>query len=133
MKKIVIVEDDINILSSLTAKFSSFGYEVIAYRGIESINEILDSIKINDISFIILDLILPKIDGFDLLKKIKENMDDIIAPVFVFSDVSDEDIRTRCDFIGADYFIIKQDLHIDEFVKKVLKIISNNNKNKYDH
>ena len=127
MKKIVIVEDDINIMSALRANFSSLGYDVIGFDGSEAIGNIIESIQINVVNFIVLDLILPVVDGFELLREIKTKGEDIKSLVFVFSDVSDEDIKSRCDNIGADYFLLKEDFSPSEFVDKVVKILKNRN------
>src|SRR3989339_1623289 len=48
------------------------------------------------------------------------------TPVFVFADFSSDNIRRHCVDLGADYFFVKTDFIIDDFVTKVKKIIDNN-------
>jgi len=127
-KKIYIIEDDVNILYSLQAQFSADGFKVKTDVGIDDILEIENKIKMYRADFIILDLILPKFDGFDLLRKLKSLDETKNIPIFVFTNLSDKDSKTRGLDLGADYFFIKDDFSIDGFVSKVKRIIKNTNK-----
>ena len=95
-KKIFIIEDDVNTLSALQAQFSAKGMEVITNNGMGEIRGILQEISKDRPDYIILDLILPQIDGFELLGSIKSKKEEISTPVFIFTDLSDEDSRARC-------------------------------------
>ena len=124
-KKILIIEDDANLMHSLGAQFRVGGFEVIFNDGTDFINNLIHKIKTDQPDFIILDLILPNINGFELLNKIKSDEDIFIIPIFVFSDMSDADVQVRCHNLGADYYFLKENLNIDEFANKVTKIIAN--------
>lgn len=130
MKKVLIVEDDSLILFGLKAKFSSLGFEAIAVDGTQEIKDIILKIKRDRPDFLILDLILPRIEGFDLLKEIKSEMLGWKMPVFIFSNLVDKESRSRCDNLGADFYFVKTDFNIDEFVEKVIKITDNLGLNK---
>lgn len=123
--RIYIIEDDINILSGLSAKFHVSGFEVKGHSGDSSMENIITDIKLYQPQYIILDLILPKVDGFKLLHEIKAS--DILnnIPVIIFTDFSENDFKTRSLRIGADYFFVKTDFQIDEFVSKIMQIIKN--------
>lgn len=127
-KKILIIEDEINIMHGLGAKFRVEGFEVSLDAGTDFIGSLIARIKIDKPDFIILDLILPNIDGFELLNRIKSDEDIFVIPVFVFSDMSEADVRARCHNLGADYYFLKEELNIDDFVAKVKKIIQNRDK-----
>ena len=127
-KKIYIIEDNANILYSLQAKFSADGFKIKTDVGTDDILEIENRIKMYMPDFIILDLILPNFDGFDLLKKLKSLDKTKDMPIFVFTNLSDKDSRVRGLDLGADHFFIKNDFSIDEFVGKVKKIIKNREK-----
>ena len=127
-KKIFIIEDDFNVLSSLEAKFRIAGIEVQASDGMEEIINILQKIIQYKPNYIILDLILPYIDGFELLSAIKANEYEHRTPVIVFTDLSDEDSQVRCEKLGANYYFVKNELNVDDFVKKIKKIIANREK-----
>ena len=128
--KIYIIEDDANILSGLTANLRCLGYEIGCDSGNESMENVLTNLKVHQPNYIILDLILPKIDGFKLLHRIKADEAFCKCPVIVFTDFSESDFKTRSLKIGADYFFVKTDFRIDEFVEKVNKIINNRKKNR---
>lgn len=124
-KKLFIIEDDITLLSSLQAKFSIEGFNVIVHNGATEVHEIIKLLKTAQPDLIILDLILPKVDGFELLGNIKatENINNI--PVFVFSNLSDSDSKEKCKKLGADQYFVKSDFNIDQFIEKIKKIITN--------
>lgn len=124
-KKIFIVEDDVNILYSLEANFSAEGLDVETSEGEEEMEELLENIRDFAPDYVILDVILPKLDGFEVIKKIKEDDELIDLPIFVFSDISDEDSRSRSLEIGADYFFPKDEFDTYEFTEKVKKIMAN--------
>jgi DNA-binding response OmpR family regulator len=124
-KKIFIIEDDSNILYSLEASFSAEGLEVMTSEGDEEMDEIMENIGDFAPDYLILDVILPKLDGFEIIKKIKEDGDMADLPIFVFSDISDEDSRSRSLEMGADYFFPKEDFDAYEFAEKVKKIMAN--------
>ena len=112
----------------MQAKFSADGFKVTTDAGIDDILVIENRIKMSMPDFIILDLILPNFDGFDLLKKLKSLDETKDMPIFVFTNLSDKDSRARGLDLGADYFFIKDEFSIDGFVDKVKKIINNREK-----
>ena len=124
-KKIFIVEDDVNILYSLEANFSAEGLDVETSEGEEEMDELMENIRDFGPDYVILDVILPKLDGFEIIKKIKEDSELSDLPIFVFSDISDEDSRSRSLEIGADYFFPKDEFDTYEFTEKVKKIMAN--------
>lgn len=125
-KKIFIVEDDANILYGLEANFSAEGLDVETSEGEEEADELMENIRDFGPDYIILDVILPKLDGFDLVKKIKEDDELPDTQIFIFSDISDEDSRSRSLEMGADYFFPKDEFDTYEFTEKVKKIMANN-------
>ncbi|MDP2766786.1 MAG: response regulator, partial [Candidatus Methanoperedens sp.] len=82
-KKILIIEDDVNILYGLQAKLSVEGFSVKAEAGDSGIEEILFKIKFFKPDYVILDLMLPMIDGFDVLSAIKADNEISGIPVFI--------------------------------------------------
>jgi len=128
-KKIFIIEDDANILYGLESQFVADEYVVETSDGDEEIGELLDRLRNFSPDYIILDLILPKIDGFDVIKKIKADDELNDRQIFIFTDLSDEDTRQRSLTVGVDYVFFKDEFETFEFSEKVKKIISNQGKN----
>ena len=124
-KKIFIVEDDAAILYGLESHFSSEGFDTETSIGDEDVEEIVGKIKDFGTEYLILDLILPKVDGFEIVKKIKEDEELADLPIFIFTDLSDEDSKSRSLKMGVDYYFIKEEFETYEFAEKIVKIINN--------
>jgi DNA-binding response OmpR family regulator len=124
-KKIFIVEDDANLLYGLESQFVGAGFEVEVSEANEEVDEMINNIKEFNPHYIVLDLILPKIDGFELVKRIKEDDELSEKEIFIFTDLSEEDSRSRSLEIGADYVFFKENFDTFEFAEKVIKIIAN--------
>jgi len=127
-KKIYIVEDDADLLYDLESQFTADGFEIETSYGDEEPEELVNNIEQFEADYIILDLILPKVDGFDLIKRVKTS--DVLSakPVFVFTDLSDEDSKARSMDLGAEYIFFKNDFDSFDFSEKVKKIIANKEK-----
>lgn len=123
---VFIIEDDINISKGLQNQLNLKGFSSEMNRGGETeIEDLIMEIKKVDAEIVILDLILPKLDGFEIIKAIRA--DDEIADIyiFVFTDVSDEDSRARGLSIGANQYFLKDDFSVEEFAEKVKRIMEN--------
>lgn len=129
-KKILIIEDDANLLYGLQAKFSLAGFNVEINSGNVEITEIMSDIKKFKPDYIILDLLLPKVDGFDILNKLKADKETADLPVFIFTNLSDKDSKEKGVNLNVAHYFIKGDFSIDDFVEKIMKIIKNKEKMK---
>lgn len=100
--KIILVEDDINLGFLLVDFLENNGFEVKLYRdGLSG----LAGFKSNDFDFCILDLMLPKMDGFTLAEKIKEMNSEV--PVIILSARSMKDDKIKGFRLGIDDYITK--------------------------
>lgn len=117
MKKIFIIEDEQSLREILAERLKDAGFEIeVAIDGAEA----LDKLKTITPDVILLDIILPKIDGFTVLEKIKEDLRIREIPVIVLSNLGqDTDIKRALDMGAVDYFIKAQHslLEIVELVK----------------
>lgn len=127
-KRIYIIEDDADLLYDLESQFSADNFETEVSYGDEELFELIQAIEDFAPDYIVLDLILPKIDGFDLLKTIKESPDLVNKPIFVFTDLSEEDNKARSLSLGADYVFFRNTFDAFEFAEKVKKIVKNKEK-----
>ena len=126
-KKVLIIEDDANLLYGLLAKFRVAGFEAITDEGADKAIA-MEKIKVQKPDYIILDIVLPKINGFNLLSEIKASHEISKIPIFIFTNLSDQESRQKGAELGADFYLIKADLNLDEFVDKFKKIIKNKEK-----
>jgi two-component system, OmpR family, response regulator ChvI len=117
MTTLALVDDDENILTSLKVFFESEGYQVRAYHdGVTA----LQALSENPPDLAILDVKMPKMDGIELLKRLRQTSN---LPV-IFLTSKDEEIDEVIGFnIGADDFIRKPTSNrlISERVKAVLR------------
>ncbi len=127
-KKIFIIEDDANLLYGLESQFAADEFEVATATGAEELEELMETLRDFEPDSIILDLILPKIDGFEIIKKLKSDDELNDKQIFIFTDLSDEDSRQRSLQLGADYIFFKDDFDTFEFAEKVKRIIAVNKK-----
>lgn len=124
-KKIFILEDDTDILYGLSAQLGADDFVVETSEGEEEAGILLDNIRDFAPDYVILDLILPKLDGFEILKSIKEDPELSDVPVIIFTDLSDEDGKQRSLGLGADQYFLKDEFDVYNFSQKIKKIIEN--------
>jgi DNA-binding response OmpR family regulator len=120
MRKVLIIEDDNFLLDLEATKLKSEGYEVIsASNGEEGMERIYDE----GVDLVLLDLLLPKVDGFEILKKIKEDDKLKKIPVIIFSNLSDSKDIDRAKEMGAMDFMVKSNFTLDELAQHINKIL----------
>ena len=115
-KKIFIIEDEKSLQEALAARLKKDGFETeAAFDGAEA----LEKLKTLTPDVILLDIILPKMDGFAVLEKIKEDIRIKDIPVIVLSNLGqDTDIKRALDMGAADYFVKAQ-----HSIAEILKLI----------
>lgn len=115
---ILIAEDDKSMSKALELKLKKSGFNVsVAYDGEEAIKKISES----KFSLILLDLIMPKLDGFSVLEEIKAKK--ISSKVIVTSNLSQEEDVKRAKELGAVDYLVKSDTTIKEIVEKVSSLV----------
>lgn len=116
MSNILIVEDEDFLVKALEDNLSSEGYGVeVAKNGEEAI----EKIKKNKPDLILLDILMPKSDGFYVLDKVDSNPEWKLIPVIVLSNLGEDMIIKRALEMGADDYFIKSQHPIQEVVEKV--------------
>jgi len=116
MKKILIIEDDSFLKNLESSKFTHEGFTVAsAVTGAE----VDAAIATETPDIILLDLMLPDIDGFELLKKFKAGEKTKAIPVIVFSNLSDEIEMKRVLDAGAVEFMIKSNFTLGDVIEKI--------------
>lgn len=116
-KKILVIEDERVLLMSLADTFTAEGFEVLmASDGEQGLRLAVE--KNPDI--ILLDLLMPKMDGRVVLKKLRESPHGKNTPVIVITVLQvDDPIVQWITQYEPTYYLIKSDLHIGELVEKV--------------
>lgn len=110
-KKVLIVEDERPLAHALELKFSHEGYEtVIATDGAEAL-KIANATKF---SAILLDLIMPNLDGFTFMEQLKKK-----SPIIVLSNLGQDEDKERAKELGAIGYFVKSNTPITDIIKAV--------------
>lgn len=122
--KILLVDDDRFLLDMYLLKFKKSGLDIdTASNGISA----LEKIKANaDYDMVLMDIIMPGMDGLELLKKIRSEKLIPKAVVIMLTNQADDEEKAKS--IGVDGFIIKATMIPSEVVEKVLSIYQNKKK-----
>lgn len=117
-KKILIAEDETSIAKALELKLSKLGYKItIAPNGEEALNYL----RKESFNLLLLDLIMPRLDGFGVLEAIKAEK--IKVPVLVSSNLGQAEDIKKTQALGAADYVVKSNTPISEIVIKVQAII----------
>jgi two-component system alkaline phosphatase synthesis response regulator PhoP len=122
--KILLVDDDRFLLDMYLLKFKKSGLEIdTASNGISA----LEKIKSNsNYDMVLMDIIMPGMDGLELLKKIRDEKLLPHAVVIMLTNQADDEDKARA--LGVDGYIIKATMIPSEVVEKVLSIYKNKKK-----
>ncbi|MEE2986950.1 MAG: response regulator transcription factor [Nitrospinota bacterium] len=116
-KKILLVEDEIHLAKGLSFNLQREGYEVMLADNGEDALKLLSH---QDFDLIILDLMLPKIGGIDVAKKIRQK--DLRFPILMLTAKSSEEDRELGLEVGADDYMVKP-FHLPELLLRVKGIL----------
>lgn len=115
-KKILVVDDEINLLKLVESRLKATGYEVITARDGK---EGLEKAKTEKPDLILLDIIMPGMDGREALKKLKLNEDTKSIPVVMLTVKGEpEEIVDSLVYSGAVDYIVKP-YTADVFLRKI--------------
>ena len=104
MAKILVVDDEIHIVKIIAYKMRGAGHEVVSARdGVEA----LDVVRANRPDLILLDVMMPRMDGFQTLEALKADPATRDIQVFLLTVKSKEVDRQRGYEIGADDYLTK--------------------------
>ena len=120
MKKILVVDDDANFLSALTAKLALGDYEV---DGATTGQEALEHIHDHNPDVVVLDLNLPDIHGREVLQSSKEASEGKKTKVIVCTNYDTKGQKEECRELGASDYLIKANYSLDGLVEKIEKLV----------
>lgn len=122
-KKILLIEDEQSLVDLLVAKLKKEGYEVeFAYNGEDGYNKV-GTWKPD---LILLDIIMPKMDGYEVLEKLNEDKSKV--PVIIISNSGQPVEIEKTKKLGAVDHLIKTEFNPDDVLEKVVKCFNNGGK-----
>ena len=116
---ILVVEDEASLLMALVEKFSHEGFSVLEAKNGE---EGLESALKNHPDMILLDIIMPRMDGITMLKKLRQTNEwGKHVPVIILTNLSSADESRIHDMVQTEpaYYLVKTDWKIEDVVAKV--------------
>lgn len=119
LPKILIVEDEAAMARALALKLRGSGFDVsLAANG----KEALESLKKHEFDLVTLDLIMPEMDGFQVLETLKAKKNTI--PVLILSNSSQKTDEAHAIELGARDFIVKSDSSMQDIVDEIRTILN---------
>jgi len=121
--KILIVEDDVMLNKIYQTKLGLLGYSVYSsYDGDEGLKKADDLMP----DLILLDLMLPKKNGFEVLETLKQNLKLNHIPVIILSNLGQEADISKAMQLGAIDFLVKSNVKLESVISKVEDILQKN-------
>ena len=120
-RKILIVDDDTFLLDMYAFKFSQHGFEVYtAPNSLQVVKKLKDGF---DVDIILLDIIMPDMDGFEMLEKINQEKLSPNSVKIILSNKSEQSDVERGNALGVSGYIVKANSTPAEVIEQVVGIL----------
>ena len=117
---IVVVEDDLFLSEMLVTKFTSKGYKIVpAYNGKEG----LELVEKSPPRVILLDIVMPVLNGYQFLEEVKKKEECSDIPILVLSNLGQPEEIAKAMELGALHFLVKANFTPEDIYKKVVAVI----------
>ncbi|HOU45695.1 MAG TPA: response regulator [Candidatus Pacearchaeota archaeon] len=115
-KKILFVEDEASLQRAIGESLKKVGYEVLSATDGQ---QAMEQIKSQDFDLIVLDIVLPKVDGFEVLKKIKSDPEKKDIPVLVLTNLETSGDVQKALELGATNYLVKANYSLEQMIEKI--------------
>lgn len=119
-KKVLIVEDDAFLIRAYQTKLKDYDLEV---EVVTDGSQALAALEKAAPDVILLDLIMPRKDGFEVLQEIKNHKDWRNIPIVVASNMGQAEDVARVKNMGIDDYLVKSDVSLQEVIDRVMAAI----------
>lgn len=117
-KKVLIVEDEHPIAKTLELKLSNSGYLTLwAENGKTG----LEALRNESVDLILLDLVMPEMDGFSMLLELKKQKK--VPPIIILTNLGQDDDAKKCMDLGAREYFIKAETPLVDIVDYISRVI----------
>lgn len=113
-----MAEDEEVLLNVLKDRFESEGWQVLTASNGE---EVMEALEKNSFNLVLLDLLMPKKDGFSVLEDVRNNPKLKDLPIIVLSNLGGEEDIKKALALGASDYFVKTQHQMSEIVKKANK------------
>ncbi len=122
MKKIIVVEDEHILQKALSIELLGAGFEVMsAFDGVAGLVLIQKEIP----ALVLLDLTMPKLNGFDVLKELQAKPETKSIPVIILSNLGQDEDKEKAMSLGATDYFIKSNTDLSLLTQKIEKMLQN--------
>lgn len=127
-KKVLLIDDDQFLISMYSLKFDKYGFEIeTASNGEDALEKLRNGYKPD---ILILDVVMPTLDGFGLLEKIRKENFGLDAIVIMLTNQSQKSDIDQAKKLNVDGYIVKATTIPSEVVEEVVSIYNKNKKDK---
>ncbi|MDE1874459.1 MAG: response regulator [Patescibacteria group bacterium] len=120
-KKVVWVEDDKYLVSLISERMAETGAKLVV---VSDSLKAHDTVKTEMPDIVVLDLLMKYLDGFEVLKQLKADPSTKAIPVFVLSNLGQEQEIERAKELGAAKFVVKASIGLDGIIPEIGKVIA---------
>lgn len=118
--KILVVEDEEILLTALSEELKQEGFEVVGAKdGVEGVAKAASEKP----DLVLMDLVMPKLDGLGALKQMKESPATKDIPVVILTNLSDYDKISDALGMGAMDYLVKANYRLEELVGKIKTVM----------
>jgi len=121
-KKILIIEDEVGLQTSLVASLKGLGLEPVSVFNGEDGLKALQSDPSFDL--VVLDLILPKKHGIEVLEEMRKNPKTRDIPVAILTNIEDAKMIQRAFELGVAAYLVKVNYDVKDIAERLLKLLS---------
>jgi len=118
---ILIAEDDLTLRDMYQSRLEAGGYRVLLAANGEEALKVLEQEKPD---MLLLDIMMPKINGLDVLEKMKKNPTTKDIPVIILTVLIQDQTRVKGLMSGADDYLIKSETMPGEVVKRIEEVLA---------
>lgn len=119
-KRILLVEDDDSLANVYTMRLQSEGFDI---RRVDNGEDALSAALSYKPDMVLLDIMLPKVSGFDVLDILRHTPETAKLKIIVMTALSQESDKERADQLGADEYLVKSQIVIADVVDRIRKLI----------
>ena len=119
--KVLVVEDEEILLTALKEEHENGGYEV---GGAVDGEDGLAKVKSFTPELILLDLVMPKMDGMEMLRKLKDDPEIRDTPVVILTNLSDYERISEALSLGAMDYLVKANYKLEDLLEKVKTVLA---------
>jgi len=117
-KRILLIEDDIEFQNYIVPLLEEKGCTVVACNDGASA---LQKIKEGPFNLIVLDLVLPDVDGFEFLRMLKRDQTTSVTPIVILTNLGQRDERNRAKKLGVTEYLVKSDSTPRQVIDEIMK------------